>query len=60
MYQQPGGRVQTAQTQRCVPGGWHDSNNFEREFYATDTNIGSIMSPMLYSEACDCEEEGNA
>lgn len=32
--------------------------HFERTYQDTDRNIGSLVSPFQYSEACDCKENG--
>lgn len=54
----PASKVQTRATRESVPGGWYTADNFEREFGRTDRNIGSMMHPMAFSEACWCREQG--
>lgn len=39
---------------------YYDSEHFESNYQATDINIGSIMNPLKFSEACDCGKMANA
>ena len=33
-------------------------DHFEQTFEQTDVNIGSLISPLYFSQACDCRENG--
>lgn len=44
-------RLQTAQAD------YRGREDFERSFESTgNTNIGSMVEPVAYRDACDCEE----
>jgi hypothetical protein len=51
----PEARVQTTLTRGFERGHrYYTAENFERVYQETDRNIGSLMSPMAFSEACTC------
>ena len=52
----PDCKVQTRHTRQFTAAGctWYTRQNFEQTFRYSDTNIGSQMQPMLYSDACWC------
>lgn len=55
----PTAKVQTRATREFPKGErWYTAENFEQVYRATDTNIGSMMAPVRYSQACYCEEGG--
>jgi hypothetical protein len=55
----PEGKVQTASLRGFGKGErWYTAENFERLFGKTDRNVGSMMDPMRFSEACWCHEQG--